>query len=183
MSADAEGLTTHLTEPGLLVLRERLAERLLAVPATPRLLALQALLLALLEQRHDRVGQRLLHGLLHGVADGSGERAVQREGHVRVRLLGEFRPVLQLLLDLLDLLERLLHLLGDLLGRLLTRLLDGLLDHLGDLLLAAQLLATELLAVLLEGLSTGHHRHECSVQCHGEVSTRSCADLSDKSDT
>jgi hypothetical protein len=36
-----------------------------------------------------------------------------------------------------------------------------LLDHLGDLLRAAHLLAE-----LLLGLSTGHHRHECSIRCH-----------------
>ncbi|MFD9511639.1 hypothetical protein [Streptomyces mirabilis] len=171
-SADTVRLA-HLAEAEarLLVLLERLAERLLAEPATPLLLALLALLallplvallavLALLEQRHDRGRQRLLHGLFHSVLNACVQRAVQRESQVRVRLLGQ-SLLLELLLDLLDLLERLLQLLRDLLARLLTRLLDRLLDHLGDLLRAAHLLAE-----LLLGLSTGHHRHECSVRCH-----------------
>ncbi|GGN73215.1 hypothetical protein GCM10011579_051130 [Streptomyces albiflavescens] len=93
------------------------------------------------------------------------QRVVQREGEVRVRLLGQ-ALLLKLLLDLLDLLQRLLHALRDLLARLLAGLLDRLLDDLCDLLLAAHLLAVLLLAVLLQGLGTGHHRHECSIRCH-----------------
>jgi hypothetical protein len=163
-SADTERLA-HLaeTEARLLVL---LAERLLAVrllrllaePTAPLLLALLTLL-TLLEQRQHRGRQRLLHGLLHRVPDTRGQRAVQRESQVRVRMLGD-PLLLELLLDLLDLLERLLHLLRDLLGRLLARLLDGLLDQLGDLLRAAGLRAR-----LLQGLGTGHHRHECNRTC------------------
>ncbi|MGW3980417.1 hypothetical protein, partial [Streptomyces mirabilis] len=145
-SADTVRLA-HLAEAEarLLVLLERLTERLLAEPTTPLLLALRALLavlalLALLEQRHDRGRQRLLHGLFHSVLNACVQRAVQRESQVRVRLLGQ-SLLLELLLDLLDLLERLLQLLSDLLARLLTRLLDRLLDDLGDLLRAAHLLA------------------------------------------
>jgi hypothetical protein len=78
-----------------------------------------------------------------------------------VRLVGQ-ALLLKLLLDLLDLLQRLLHPLRDLLARLLTSLLDRLLDHLGELLLRA----AHLLAELLQGRSTGHHRHECSVRRH-----------------
>ncbi|MBA2949059.1 hypothetical protein [Streptomyces himalayensis] len=84
---------------------------------------------------------------------------MQRDRQVRVRLLGEARLLLELLLDLLDLLERLLYSLRDLLRSLLTGLLDCLLNRLRDLLLAAHLLA-ELL--LLQGLSTGHYGHESS---------------------
>ncbi|MET7729369.1 hypothetical protein, partial [Streptomyces mirabilis] len=142
-SADTVRLA-HLAEAEarLLVLLERLTERLLAEPATPLLLALLAVLalLALLEQRHDRGRQRLLHGLFHSVLNACVQRAVQRESQVRVRLLGQ-SLLLELLLDLLDLLERLLQLLSDLLARLLTRLLDRLLDDLGDLLRASHLLA------------------------------------------
>ncbi|GHE85556.1 hypothetical protein GCM10014715_47240 [Streptomyces spiralis] len=90
------------------------------------------------------------------------QRVVQREGDVRVRLVGQ-ALVLQLLLDLLDLLQRLLHALCHLVARLLAGLLDRLLDHLRDLLLRA----ADLRAVLLQGLATGHDRHECSVQCLG----------------
>ncbi|GCB47871.1 hypothetical protein SNL152K_5184 [Streptomyces sp. NL15-2K] len=151
-------LLTHLAEPAAPRLLTLLAAvRLLTLLAAVRLLTLLLTLLALLEQRHDGRRQRLLHGLLHRVADSPGQRAVQRDGQVRVGLLGQLRPLLELLLDLLDLLERLLHLLGDLLGRLLARLLDGLLNQLGDLLRAG------LLADLLQGLGTGHHRHECSI--------------------
>ncbi|MFE4448134.1 hypothetical protein [Streptomyces sp. NPDC056820] len=165
-SADAEGLA-HLpeAEAGLLVLlRVRLAvrlllterlltERRLAEAATPLLLTL----LALLEQRHDRGRQRLLHGLLHSLPDALVQRVVQRDSQVRVGLVGQ-ALLLQLLLDLLNLLQRLLHALRDLLARLLTRLLDRLLHHLRELLLTAGLLAE-----LLQGRGTGHHRHECSI--------------------
>jgi hypothetical protein len=180
-SADTERLT-HLTEAGLLVL---LAERLLAVrllvllaePAAPLLLTLLALLalLALLQQSHDRGRQRLLHGLLHRVPDARVQRTVQRDGQVRVRLLGN-ALLLELLLHLLDLLERLLHLLRDLLGRLLARLLDGLLDQLGDLLRAA-----DLRTCLLHGLGTGHDRHESSFTAtEGKADTRRMSALSHK---
>jgi len=180
-SADTEGLT-HLAvaEARLLVLRELLAERLLAEPAAVLRLALLtelallrlallrlALLteLALLQQRHDRGRQRLLHGLLHSVPDARVQRVVQRDSQVRVRLVGHTLLV-ELLLHLLDLLQRLLHALRDLLARLLTRVLDRLLDHLRDLLLRAADLLTE----LLQGLGTGHHRHECSIRClHGKA--------------
>ncbi|MDX3761578.1 hypothetical protein [Streptomyces sp. AK02-04a] len=154
-SADAEGLT-HLTEAdaGLLVLlRVRLAERLLAKATAPRLLTLQAMLtrLALLDQSQDRGRQRLLHGLLHRAAHALGQRRVQCDSQVRVRLVGQ-ALLLQLLMDLLDLLQRLLHALRNLLTRLLTGLLDRLLDHLCELLLrATHLRAADLLAKLLQG--------------------------------
>ncbi|GAA3784073.1 hypothetical protein GCM10022206_24220 [Streptomyces chiangmaiensis] len=72
--------------------------------------------------------------------------------------LGGQALLLQLLLDLLDLLQRLLHALRDLLARLLAGLLDRLLDHLRELLLRPG----DLLAELLQGRGSGHHRHECS---------------------
>jgi hypothetical protein len=180
-SADTEGLT-HLAvaEAGLLVLRERLAELLEALPATPLLLALLALLtlltlLALLEQRHDHRRQRLLHGLLHRLPYALAQRGVQCDGQVRVRLVGD-ALLLELLLDLLDLLQHVLHALCDLLARLLTRLLDGLLDDLLDLTLRG----AALLAELLHGRGTGHHRHGCSVRCHGEANKQKCVGLSEE---
>ncbi|MCX4791818.1 hypothetical protein OG369_38830 [Streptomyces sp. NBC_01221] len=175
-SADTEGLT-HLaeTEAGLLVLRERLAERLWAEPTAP-LLALLAerlwaeptapllALLALLQQRDDRGRQRLLHGLLHSAAHALLQRVVQRDSQVRVRVVLGNALLLQLLLNLLDLLQRLLQTLRDLLARLLAGLLDRLLDHLRELLLRG----ADLWAELLQGWGTGHHRHECSIRRHGK---------------
>jgi hypothetical protein len=161
MSADTEGLT-HLTESEARLLA-LLAERRLAEAAAPRLLALLTLL-ALLHQRQDRGRQRLLHGLLDRTAYALVQGVVQRDGQVRVRLLGQ-ALLLQLLLDLLDLLQRLLHALRDLLARLLAGLLDGLLDHLRELLLRPG----DLLPELLQGRGTGHHRHGCSVRCQGEA--------------
>ncbi|GGJ56106.1 hypothetical protein GCM10010121_078360 [Streptomyces brasiliensis] len=89
---------------------------------------------------------------------------VQGDSQVRVGLVGQ-ALLLQLLLDLLDLLQRLLHALRDLLARLQAGLLDRLLDDLRELLLRA----THLLAELLQGRGSGHHRHEGSIRCHGEA--------------
>jgi hypothetical protein len=145
-------------EAGLLVL----LRVLLAEAAAPLLLTLLALLalLALLHQRQDCGRQRLLHGLLHSAAHALLQGVMQRDGQVRVGVVGD-ALLLQLLLDLLNLLQRLLHALRDLLARLLAGLLDGLLDHLRELLLGPG----DLLAELLQGRGTGHHRHECSVRC------------------
>ncbi|MET9603267.1 hypothetical protein, partial [Streptomyces sp. NPDC006459] len=130
-----------LPEPALtLTLAGELPElRLLPEPA------LTLTLLALLHQRQDRDGQRLLYGLLHRAAHALEQGVVQRDSQVRVRLVGQ-ALLLQLLLDLLNLLQRLLHALRDLQARLLTGLLDRLLDHLRELLLRpGHLLAEHLL--------------------------------------
>ncbi|MFI6932117.1 hypothetical protein [Streptomyces sp. NPDC050287] len=191
-SADTEGLT-HLTETGARLLAERLlallaegllaelllAERLLTVLAegllaellltlltegllTELLLTLLTLL-ALLHQRQDRDRQYLLHGLLHSVPHTLTQRCLQCDGEVRVGLVAQ-ALLLQLLLDLLDLLQRLLHALRDLLARLLTGLLHRLVDYLRERLRAPHLLLPE----LLQWLGTGHHRHESSIQRTGK---------------
>jgi hypothetical protein len=170
--ADTERLLTHQAEAntGLLVLLVRLLAEpagllaepagllaepagLLAEPAAPRLLGL------LLDQRDDRDRQRLLYGLFHGLPDAVVQGTVQRDSDVRVRLLGLPR-LLELLLNLLNLLERLLYALHDLQACLLAGLLHRLLYRLRDLLraglLQAGLLQADRLAGLLQGLSTGH---------------------------
>jgi hypothetical protein len=132
-----------------------------AILAGLTLLTLLALL-AVLDQGLDRGRLCLLHGLLYRAAHALDQRGVQRDGQVGVCLVGQ-ALLLQLLLDLLDLLQRLLHPLRDLLARLLAGLLDRLLDHLRELLRTAELLAAGLLAELLQRLGTGHHRHESSI--------------------
>jgi hypothetical protein len=166
-SADTEGLLPHHAEAGLLVLLVRLV-RLLAEPAAPllallallALLTLLALLALLLDQRHDRGRQHLLHGLFHHLLNPAVQRTVQCDSQERMRMMAD-ALLLELLLDLLELLERVLQPLGDLLARLLAGLLHRLLNGLSDLLarLRTELVLSHLRTELLQRLTTGHDRH------------------------